>query len=555
MPVTRESVERILLTVPGQYRGPGGAIAVLHDGELVGQHVWGFADLDRRIPMTPATLFPICSTTKQMFCQAILDLERNPPPALGGNVRQKLTAAITALLGPDLFPGPDGMTIDNLWDMRSGLRDYWALCTLWGAAPESRYTIGAHSQPTLARLQTPHFAPAAAMSYSNTNYHVLGRAVEAVTRDTVGALLAARVFAPAGMATARVVADTATPLLPGRCVGHEGNDDDRGFFAPARNAIEWAGDAGAVASLEDMVAYERHFDRLWRDDVDEYRRLAGDPGRYVDGAKARYRLGLSHVALGEAKTPTVGHGGALRGFRVHRRYVPEKRLSVVVLFNHEASAEGCAARLIEELLGLSSVPAACGVETEAAVVERQQPAPEWFGVFLDAETQLAVVVRPGGDGGEVSILWAGDDFRVPLGDHPRNARSRDVIASVDGDSLHVQCLVDNVKIEAKRVVKRDGDLAGSAFSGDFRCEELDSTLHCTGQGDLLYGAFDGFLGEGPPHLMRHVGGDVWFLADPRGMDAPAPGNWTVVFRRDDQGNVIGLTIGCWLARKLEYVKV
>ncbi|KAL1647106.1 hypothetical protein SLS58_002877 [Diplodia intermedia] len=535
MPVTRESVERILLTIPSRYRGPGGAIAVVHDGELVGQHVWGFADLDRRIPMTPATLFPICSTTKQMLCQAILDLERDPPPALlGGDVRQQLTAAITALLGPDLFPGPDNMTVDNLWDMRSGLRDYWALCTLWGAAPESRYTIAAHSQPTLARLAKTrppgHFAAAAAMSYSNTNYHVLGRAVEAVTRESIGALLARRVFQPAGMATARVVADTATPLLPGGCVGHEGDGDAVGFFAPARNAIEWAGDAGAVASLADMVAYERYFDRLWRDDDDhrDYRRLAGDPGRYKDGAPARYRMGLSHVRLGEPAALTVGHGGALRGFRVHRRYVPEARLSVVVLFNHEASAEGCAARIIEELLGLSSVPAAGGGETEAV---------------------------PGGDGGEVSVLWAGDDFRVPLGDDPRNARSRDMIASVDGDSLHVQCLVDNVKIEAKRVVKRDGDLAGSSFSGDFRCEELDSTLHCTGQGDLLYGAFDGFLGEGPPHLMRHVGGDVWFLADPRGMDAPAPGNWTVVLRRDDQGSVIGFTIGCWLARKLEYVKV
>jgi hypothetical protein len=71
---------------------------------------------------------------------------------------------------------------------------------------------------------------------------------------------------------------------------------------------------------------------------------------------------------------------------------------------------------------------------------------------------------------------------------------------------------------------------------------------------MLYGSFDGFLGKGPVHLIRSLGDDVWALACPRAMDSQPPGDWTVVVRRDDSGNVTGVTIGCWLARNLEFVK-
>ena len=49
--------------------------------------------------------------------------------------------------------------------------------------------------------------------------------------------------------------------------------------------------------------------------------------------------------------------------------------------------------------------------------------------------------------------------------------------------------------------------------------------------------------------------DIWLLPCQRGMDAPAPGDWTVVVERDVAGTITGLTIGCWLSRGLSYTKV
>ena len=38
------------------------------------------------------------------------------------------------------------------------------------------------------------------------------------------------------------------------------------------------------------------------------------------------------------------------------------------------------------------------------------------------------------------------------------------------------------------------------------------------------------------------------------MDAPAPGDWTLRVRRDGNGKAAGLTLGCWLARGIDYTR-
>lgn len=51
--------------VPTKFRVPGGAAAVISNGQVVAEHVWGFANIDTREPVTPGTVYPICSISKQ----------------------------------------------------------------------------------------------------------------------------------------------------------------------------------------------------------------------------------------------------------------------------------------------------------------------------------------------------------------------------------------------------------------------------------------------------------------------------------------------------------
>jgi CubicO group peptidase (beta-lactamase class C family) len=529
-------VQEVLATVPARYRGPGGAVAVVKDGELVGQRVWGYADLRRRIPMTPQTQLPICSITKQFVGALLLDLERDPPPNMiaKGDVRKQLADQLSELLSPELLQD-SGLTIEHLYDMQSGIRDYWAMTTLWGAQPDDEFLIARDCGPALARTKSFHFRPGTEFSYCNINFHILGRVIERATGESLGKLLEDRILRPAGMTTALLCPNTAQHPPP--CIGYE-NNEKNGYFE-AVNRIEWSGDAGLVASLADMIAYEKYLDRLSSDPQSWYRK-AIEPQTFGDGNAAPYHYGLGRVDVNGVSS--FGHGGALRGYRLSRRHAPQERLSVVVLFNHEGSPSGAVDHIFRGILKLP--------KPENAPLT---PTAGWYGIFLDPDTQLAITVSKVAQEGEVGIDYDGGVDNIILTE-PDHGKSRAVIARIDGDSLHLHRVTDNRKLDARRIVPNDSESKDSALTGDYHCAEIESSFHCEGEDGMLYGSFDGYLGKGPASPMRYLGSDVWALSCPRGLDAPAPGDWTMAFSRDENKTVIGVTVGCWLARGLHFVK-
>jgi len=532
--MTVQNIQRIAEMVSNRYRGPGGAVAVLKDGELVGQHVWGYADLERRIPMTCETLMPICSLTKQMLCALLIDLGHDGEghsKAFVNQLADKLDQVLQSGVGRDT-----GLTIRHLCNNQSGIRDYWAMSVLWGARPDGKFSLENDASQALARIATHHFQPGTEYAYSNTNFHVLARLIEGVCKESIGKLLAERIFAPAKMSSATYCENTADH--PGPCIGYEGNEQ-HGFLA-ALNNIEWSGDAGVVASLADMIAYEQYVDRTWADPQSLYRTIA-KPQIFDDGTPARYGYGLAHTEIDGVAT--LGHGGAIRGYRHQRFHVPGNHLSVVVMFNHQANAAAAAEFVLRKVLNLP--------ESKALAIE---PASDWMGCFFDPDSQLAVKVNHEAASGEISLTYANHPEKLKLVDS-RHAISRDVEAAVDGSSIYIQRLKENRSFHARRLVSLlIGDKIND-YPGEYHCDEIGSTFHCSGKADMLYGAFDGFLGKGPGHLMRHLGDDVWALVCPRGMDAPAPGDWTVAFDRNQNGQVTGVTIGCLLARKLHYTRI
>lgn len=538
MTATAASVPEILADVPSRFRGPGGAVAILKDGELVGQRCWGYADLHRRIPLAAQTLLPICSITKQMLCGLLTDLERNPTPAMsarGEEPAKQLSDQLGQLLHPNLVQD-SGLTIHHLCNNQSGIRDYWALTVLWGAKPEGHFSIADHGPKMLARLQSFHFQPGTEYSYANTNFFIVARCIEQVTGQPLGELLEQRIFAPARMETARLCAHAAEHPPP--CVGYEG-DENFGHY-PATNCIEWAGDAGIVASLTDMIAYEQFVNRSANDPQSWYG-INSEQQKYNDGKPADYGFGLARQLVGGVLT--VRHGGALRGYRLSRSYAPEPRVSIVVLLNQEYGKAGEVSDYI--LKRMMGVP-----EAKNEVVS---PGPDWTGTYLDSDTGLAITVNPG-IAGELLVKYHREAEKVRLVEAYK-AQSDGMVATLEGTCLHLHIPHDNRTIHAERVASEKKPASDSSeLQGDYHCAEIDSVFHCSGSGGMLYGMFDGFLGQGPVHMMRVIGDDVWALACPRGMDATPPGDWTIVIRRNADGEVAGVTIGCWLARRLEFTK-
>ncbi|KAJ6785794.1 hypothetical protein PWT90_06927 [Aphanocladium album] len=533
-----EPIEQILADLPAKYRGPGGAVAVVKDGELLGEKVWGFADLHEGIPMGNDTVLPICSISKQMTCGLLTDLELNPTPAMaarGEPAAQQLADELARVLPKEIVQDT-GVNLKLLCNNQSGIRDYWALTVLWGARPETPFSIERHGPQMLQRLKSFQFEPGTQYSYANTNFYVLGRVMENVTGQALSDLLNERIFAPAGMKTAFLCADTHTHPGPG--IGYEGTEKD-GYY-PGDNRIEWAGDAGIVASLSDMIEYEKFVDSN-RDNDKNWYGLNCKKQEFKDGAVCDYGYGLSQHTVGDVTL--VGHGGALRGYRLNRIYAPEARVSVVALLNEEHAKAGVVCDyIIERLLGV-----------EDAKFPAVEPNSAFVGTYLDPESDLAVVIGKGEAAGKLSFGYhrAAVDL-TPV--EANKAASKDVTVVLDSDAIEVTLPKDNRKFRANRVPVTKPRAEFSALHGSYRCDEIDSIFHCSGTDGMLYGSFDGFLGKGPIHLLRPLGEDVFALACPRAMDSSPPGDWTVVARRDTSGNVSGVTIGCWLARKLEFVR-
>ncbi|MGE3871496.1 MAG: D-aminopeptidase [Parvibaculaceae bacterium] len=511
-------LQRAIDELPLRFKGPGGAVAVVKDGAVVARQAWGYADLARHLPFTPRTLFPICSITKQFTCATLLDRLGDP---------SFLDAALAARL-PLLRDKPP--RVRDLCHNQSGLRDYWALTVLCGAKPEGEFRP-ADARTLMGATRSLHFPAGERYSYSNGNFRLISDLIEGHAGRPFAEILAERILRPAGMETARLNPETGD--IPGGGVGYEG---DNGFgFIPAVNRINWTGDAGIVAALDDMIAWERFIDAT-RDDADGlYRRLSAEPS-FTGGAAARYGFGLAHMKSAGVKL--TGHGGALRGWRSQRLHAAAERLSVVVLFNHEASAHEAAFEVLRAALGQKKTPKPA-VAYDAG----------WTGAYHDLDTDLLLDISPEREKGQVAARFAAKAELLDLAG-ASEASSPDATLRREGDIVHMVRPGENLSVTARRV-------AGTApldITGAFHSHEINADFHITTQGSALFGSFEGFLGRGAAQSLYPVGAELWRMPCQRSMDSYAPGDWTLHFERDSAGKVSAVTVGCWLARKVRFEK-
>ncbi len=510
-------LDALLAALPRRYPGPGGAIAVVRQGEVLVRHAWGHANAERRIRFTPKSLFRMCSVTKQFTCAAMLEALPDPE-ALAPAIRARLPRLRGAMPG-----------VRHLAHNQSGLRDYWAVAMLHGSPAEAPFG-DAETARVIGATQSLHFAPGTRYSYVNQNFRLISDALEEVTGRSFSELLRTHVFDRAGMQTAFLAADTRA--MPDGTEGYEGAVATG--FVPARNNILWTGDAGLGASLDDMIAWERFIDAT-RDDPDGlYNRLSA-PVTFADGAPAPYGFGLGRGQ--EFGRATTAHGGALRGWRSHRLHIAAERLSVVVMLNHLTDASAAA------------LDAVAAVLEEARPAPVPRPAPAWLGAYQDPETGLAARVDEAAPG----IL------RLRFG---HSAERLEVREDGSADNGRTRLMMTPAGLRMERPQENQVSLLGprpgeaaTDIAGEYRCGELDATLSIVDAGGALQGGFGGFLGQGRMEQLEPIGPDLWALPCPRALDHTPPGDWTLAFRRDGAGRVAGVTVGCWLARGLDYEAV
>nr|WP_116133264.1 D-aminopeptidase [Tropicimonas sp. IMCC34043] len=516
--LSRATLEDAINAVPKRFQGPGGLIGVLKDGEIVASRAWGYSDLARGKAMSVDTRMPICSISKQFTCATLLAAV-GEPEVLEDKLPPFLPNLATEL-----------PSVRQLCHNQSGLRDYWALTVLHGGLAEQTFRRE-DALPLIARMRSGHFPPGTSYSYCNCNYRILSEMIEAETGSDLETLYQTHIWGPAGMKTAVLTADTRHP--EDGVVGYEGNGDHG--FIPADNGIYWRGDAGISASLSDMMAYEHWIDAQREDESGLYTRISKQP-TFSEGTPAWYGFGLVHERIGTLAA--TGHGGALRGFRIHRLYCPEARLSVVVMFNHEADAHACARQIAFAALG----------KTEP----ESQPLPEgWAGTWIDRDRGMLTRITPGRRTADLQYFT--DATQLSLADDDRLV-APDVSLQRAGDALILGIVSENTQRQLDPITEVPG-ICDMDAAGTYETDELQTEMRIEIRDGAASMQFIGLLGTGQMEPLYPVAQDIWELVTRRSMDAPAPGSWTFTVMRNADGHVTGGTLSCWLARNIAYRKV
>ena len=329
-PVSEEQINQIFAELKSD-GGPGGAVLVVKNGQVVFKHGYGVIDLRSRRKIDGHTNFRLASCTKQFTAMAVMLLARD------GKLRyqDRLT---------DIFPDfPEygkSITIRNLLNHTSGLLDYEDLMAkpAAGTPPENIPQIKDVGVLQLLKEQkTTKFPPGTRWDYSNSGYAVLAMVVEKVSGQPFGDFLHDRIFAPLDMKQT-VAYEKGKNTVAHRAYGHTHDGPAwREMDQSPTSAV--LGDGGIYSSLDDLAKWDRaltHNTLLSEAEMEPAIIQVKVPDGSVqepDGTPAAYGFGWF---LNPYKNRSrMWHYGETVGFRTTIQRLVDDKLTIIVLCNRD----------------------------------------------------------------------------------------------------------------------------------------------------------------------------------------------------------------------------
>ncbi len=371
---------------------PGCALGVYRDGRIVYAQGYGSAHLELGVPITPATVFDIGSTSKQFTAMSILLLAKDGRLSLDDDVRRFL---------PELPAYGRPITIRHLLHHTSGLRDYLTLMALAGESFDNVST-DEDALDLIARQRALDFTPGSEWEYSNTGFFLLSLIVKRASGQSLREFAAARIFGPLGM-THTQFRDDHRSIIPHRAAAYDPPDSTGAYHIDVSN-FEQTGDGAVHTTVEDLLLWDRNF-YSGRVGGPEVLAEMVRPGTLNDGTALDYASGLMVDSL--RGLPTVSHGGSWGGYRAELLRFPSESVSVACLCNVAGSnPTGLARRVAEVVLADRLAPLPENAATGPAPTAAALAPPELLGAYRDPAS--GTVARVGLDSGRVQLEYAGD---------------------------------------------------------------------------------------------------------------------------------------------------
>ena len=309
------------------YRGlPGIAVGVVSDQQLVWAKGFGFADVDLKTPMTPATRFRMASHSKLFTATAIMQLRDAGKLRLDDPVVKYLD---WFKLQPAEADDPP-VTIEELLTHSAGLPreagPHWTELDFPSGDGVRKYVLE-HPAP---------YSPEVRWKYSNLGFTIAGMIVEAVSGEKWADYVQKHIFDPLGMKDSSV-----DRQVDGLATGYGRRmPDGSRKKMPFVDARAMAPATGITSTVEDMAKFVSLQFRKGR--VGGSQILSTGALREMHRVRVLESNWTRGNAIGfavnrEAGKVYVGHGGSYFGYKTQTLIQLDDKVGVIVLTNGDDS--------------------------------------------------------------------------------------------------------------------------------------------------------------------------------------------------------------------------
>ena len=312
----------------------GLVVAVGEVGKPPVVHTYGFGNLEWHAETTPGTVFRVGSITKQFASACILLLAEQKKLTLDDKLSQYF---------PD-YPRADEVTIRQLLSHTSGVRSYP------GRTERTIVRVGIPVPDMVKHLGGLgyDFAPGSDFAYSNSGYYLIGAIIEKVSGQTFRDFARDRLFQPLGLS--RTAVDLNEDVVAHRAAGYERDRNKPGAYVNAvYSHMSVPGAAGALRSTAaDLIKWTEalHSGRVLSaasyEEMTTATRVAG---------KEATNYGLGLWLKPEQGHSLISHNGGIDGFESTLNYLPERKMTLVILSNTQNGTGELRAKMLGVLFG------------------------------------------------------------------------------------------------------------------------------------------------------------------------------------------------------------
>jgi D-alanyl-D-alanine carboxypeptidase len=323
-----QQLESTLSTTVGQGKPIRNAALCATKGD--GSFTWcgaaGVANQDGQVPMTEATPFYAASITKLFTATAIMMLYEKGQIALNDPMAKYLPEQM--IHGIQIYEGRDyshEITVEQLLAHTSGIPDYYEEKGKDGKTLFENFKADRHRKWTvdmeIARAReemTPAFKPGAKAFYSDTNYQLLGKIIEAKTGKPLQEVFEELFFRPLGLKHTWLAGLSEPQGKPAPTPADVFSKDEN--ITQMRSSTFYWADGGIVSTPQDLILFLKALQQGRLVQADTLKRMHQWKPLSNSGMPFQYGYGTMEFVVPSfinrfAKVPPIwGHTGSIGSF-------------------------------------------------------------------------------------------------------------------------------------------------------------------------------------------------------------------------------------------------